>query len=219
MRKYPASLVVVAFETPIRLSVIVTLAPASAAPEVSRAVPSMPLENWAKAGTPLSANRNRNNGKNLFRFLALAMMCLLAANVQIVIVDLPEVVTGSANFRAPKRINTSRLATRVVLTVSDRFLLNAVKRFLLRSNWVLAYPLLPQTVCQFDSSPKTWSGKLTGRSDTSSRLVIARFLAHARVRRISAPEVEFRRVSLLIHSIVLQQSCKPIDGRVLVKET
>jgi hypothetical protein len=76
-RKYPESLEVVALDTPSRLSVMITLAPAIAAPDVSRAVPSMPLENCAKAVNPLRDSRSRNNVKNLFRFLALAMFCLL----------------------------------------------------------------------------------------------------------------------------------------------
>jgi hypothetical protein len=112
-------------------------------------------------------------------------MCLLAANVQIVIIDLSEVVTGSAKSRASKQSRPAGARPDVVLTVSDRFVLNAVKRFLLRSPSVLAYPLVLQAVCQFDSSPKTWSGNCA-------------LPRSARVWRVSAPEIEFRRLSLLI---------------------
>src|ERR1700733_6499804 len=72
IRKKPVSFEVVVLFTPSLASVIVILAPGIAAPELSTTVPSMPLENCARAGSPLSVNRKRTNGKSLFKFLTLA---------------------------------------------------------------------------------------------------------------------------------------------------
>src|SRR5947209_17992122 len=73
MRKNPASLVVVPLDTPRRVSVTMTLAPARAAPEVSWAVPSMPLENWAQAGTAFRVRSRRKRGRKILNLPALAM--------------------------------------------------------------------------------------------------------------------------------------------------
>jgi hypothetical protein len=118
MRKYLTSFVVVPWETPIRLSVIVTLAPASAAPEVSRAVLSMPLENLANAGNPFGTNRNRNNGKNLFRFLGTVHDVFLAANAQIVMVDLHGAMICPRTLKPRNNQFPSRRDS--TLTVSDQ---------------------------------------------------------------------------------------------------
>jgi hypothetical protein len=74
MRKYPDWLVVVIFDTPSRLSVTVTVAPASRAPVESCTVPSTPLENWATAVTAPRLPKRIAATSNLPKHLILVMI-------------------------------------------------------------------------------------------------------------------------------------------------
>ena len=67
IRKYPAWLVTTVLSTPRRVSVRVTFASAISAPEVSCAVPSIPLENWAKTGVTNRKSRADRMERRLVR--------------------------------------------------------------------------------------------------------------------------------------------------------